>query len=327
MTVSIVGLDTAKSVFQVHGVDAGGRVELKRRLQRSEVVAFFERLPRCTIVMEACASAHHWGRVLGRLGHEVRLIAPEAVRPFVKRGKKNDAADAAAIVVAASRPDTKFVAVKSSEQQGVLALHSARALLVKQQTMLANAMRSLAAEFGLVGPKGTWRLEELATLLEADEEVPEPARRVFADLLEQFHILADRIGVLEAAIVTQQVRQRAALRSLARTGTAAALQRWPDAARADHEGRQSGDPAVAGARCDFDDLPGRRLDQRSRRLGAKPAGATPSPARDSRPGQQDGAYRLGGAGTQRRLSAERAARSSGHRGLSFGRTGSGRNAR
>jgi transposase len=214
MTVSIVGLDTAKSVFQVHGVDAGGRVELKRRLQRSEVVAFFERLPRCTIVMEACASAHHWGRVLGRLCHEVRLIAPEAVRPFVKRGKKNDAADAAAIVVAASRPDTKFVAVKSSEQQGVLALHSARALLVKQQTMLANAMRSLAAEFGLVGPKGTWRLEELATLLEADEEVPEPARRVFADLLEQFHILADRIGVLEAAIVTH-ARQNANAHRLA----------------------------------------------------------------------------------------------------------------
>ena len=149
MSITMIGLDIAKSVFQLHGVDASGKVQLKRKLRRSELIPFFEGQPRCTVVMEACGAAHHWARVLSGLGHEVKLIAPEAVRPFVKRGKKNDAADAAAICAAASRPDAKFVPVKSLEQQGVLALHSARALLVKQQTMLANAMRGLATEFGL----------------------------------------------------------------------------------------------------------------------------------------------------------------------------------
>src|ERR687885_23529 len=146
MSVTMIGLDIAKSAFQLHGIDATGRVQLKRKLRRSELIPFFERQPRCTVVMEACGAAHHWGRMLSGLGHEVRLIAPEAVRPFVKRGKKNDAADAAAICAAASRPDARFVPVKSLEQHGVLALHSARPLLVEQQTMLANAMRGLAAE-------------------------------------------------------------------------------------------------------------------------------------------------------------------------------------
>ena len=192
MTVATIGLDTAKFAFQIHGVDMGGKVEIKRKLQRRELAAFFEEQPRCTVAMEACGSAHHWARVLGRLGHEVKLIAPEAVRPFVKRGKKNDAADAAAICAAAMRPDARFVDVKSVEQQAVLALHSARGLLVKQQTMLANAMRGLAAEFGLVQPKGKWKLEELAASVEQDESVPDSARRVFAGLLAQFRATAER---------------------------------------------------------------------------------------------------------------------------------------
>ncbi|TDH59329.1 transposase [Dankookia rubra] len=120
--------------------------------------SFFEQQPRCTVVMEACGAAHHWARVLSGLGYEVKLIAPEAVRPFVKWGKKNDGVDAAAICAAAPRPDATFVAVKSLEQQGVLALRSARALLVKQQTMLANAIRGLATEFGFVAPQGTDKL-------------------------------------------------------------------------------------------------------------------------------------------------------------------------
>src|SRR3712207_4194599 len=132
VSITMIGLDIAKSVFQLHGVDAGGTVQLKRKLQRGELIAFFERQPRCTLVMEACGAAHHWARVLSGLGHEVKLIAPEAVRPFVKRGKKNDVADAAAICAAASRPDATFVAIKSLEQQGVLTLHSVRSLLVKQ---------------------------------------------------------------------------------------------------------------------------------------------------------------------------------------------------
>ncbi len=201
MSITMIGLDIAKSVFQLHGIDASGKVQLKRKLRRSELIPFFEGQPRCTVVLEACGAAHHWARVLSGLGHEVKLIAPEAVRPFVKRGKKNDAADAAAICAAASRPDARFVPVKSLEQQGVLALHSARALLVKQQTMLANAMRGLAAEFGLVVPKGMGRLEELVALVETDGTFPEQARGVFAGLLDQCRATADRVAALEAEIV------------------------------------------------------------------------------------------------------------------------------
>src|ERR1700735_3658675 len=152
MSLTMIGLDTAKSVFQIHGVNETGKVEIKRKLRRSELIAFFEKHESCTVVMEACGAAHHWARMLTGLGHDVKLVAPEAVKPFVKKGKKNDAADAAAICVAASRPDTRFVAAKSLAQQGVLALHSVRSLLVKQQTMLANAIRGLATEFGLIAP-------------------------------------------------------------------------------------------------------------------------------------------------------------------------------
>jgi transposase len=197
----MIGIDTAKSIFHLHGVDAQGEVQLKRKLRRDELVAFFERQPRCTVVMEACGAAHHWARVLGGLGHEVKLIASEAAKPFVKRGKKNDPADAAAICAAASRPDAKFVAVKSLEQQGVLALHSVRSLLVKQETMLANAMRGLAAEFGLVVPKGMDKLEELVALVEEDEGIPEQARKAFVELREHRRATAERIEGLERRVV------------------------------------------------------------------------------------------------------------------------------
>ena len=115
MSSTMIGLDVAKSVFQLHGIDASGKVQLKRKLQRSELIPFFEKQPRCAVAMEACGAAHHRARVLAGLGHEAKPIAPEAVRPFVKRGKKNDAADAAAICAAASRPDARFVPVKSPE--------------------------------------------------------------------------------------------------------------------------------------------------------------------------------------------------------------------
>jgi len=151
--------------------------------------------------MEACGAAHHWARILTGLGHDVKLIAPEAVKPFVKKGKKNDAADAAALCAAASRPDMKFVPVKSLEQQGILALHSARSLLVKQQTMLANAMRGLATEFGLTVPKGIGRLEELTVLVDTDETFPVKARQAFAGLSDQCQALTESIVTLEAEIV------------------------------------------------------------------------------------------------------------------------------
>ena len=121
MSITMIGLDTAKSVFQVHAVDETGKALIRRKLSRTELIPFFERQEACTVVMEACGAGHHWARLLTSLGHQVKLIAPEAVRPFVKKGKKNDAADAAAICEAASRPDVTFVPIKSLEQQGILA--------------------------------------------------------------------------------------------------------------------------------------------------------------------------------------------------------------
>jgi transposase len=202
MSITMIGLDTAKSVFQIHAVDETGKVAIRRKLRRSELIAFFEKQEACTVVMEACGAAHHWARVLTGLGHDVKLIAPEAVRPFVKKGKKNDAADAAAICEAASRPGMRFVPIKSLEQQGILALHSARSLLVKQQTMLANAIRGLAAEFGLTVPQGIGKLAELMTLVDADATFPEKARQAVRGLLDQGRWLAESIETFEAEIVT-----------------------------------------------------------------------------------------------------------------------------
>ena len=201
MSVTMIGLDTAKAVFQLHGVDAHGAAVLKRKLRRDEVLGFFERQERCAVVLEACGAAHHWGRALSALGHDVRLIAPDAVRPFVKRGRKNDAVDAAAICAAAARPDARFVPLKSEAQQAVLALHGVRALLVKQRTALGNAMRGLAAEFGVVAPKGMARLDALVTAVEEGEAVPAQARRAMRALREVLTELDRRAAALEAEIV------------------------------------------------------------------------------------------------------------------------------
>jgi len=214
MTIRMIGLDTAKHVFQVHGVDAAGKAALKRKLRREEVIPFFEQQERCTVVLETCGAGHHWARLLTQLGHEAKLLAPEAARPFVKKGKKNDAADAAALCAAASQPEMKFVPVKSIEQQGVLALHSVRTLLVKQQTMLANAMRGLAAEFGLVVAKGVHRLDELEAHVQAEVSVPATAKQAFAELRGHSQAAAARIAGLEAQIVAH-ARQDATARRLA----------------------------------------------------------------------------------------------------------------
>jgi error-prone DNA polymerase len=214
MSITMIGLDTAKSVFQIHGVNQTGKAELKRKLRRSELIAFFEKQQRCTVVMEACGAAHHWARILSGLGHTVKLLAPEAVKPFVKKGKKNDAADAAAICEAASRPDVKFVPAKTVAQQGILALHTARALLVKQQTMLANAIRGLATEFGHVVAKGLHNLEPLVALVDADAAMPEQARQAIAELYERFGELANGIQACEAEIV-KHARSDATARRLA----------------------------------------------------------------------------------------------------------------
>ncbi len=195
-----------------NAVDGEGQVVIRRKLHRDELLTFFEKQGACTVAMEACGAAHHWGRALTDLGHTVRLIAPEAVRPFVKRGKKNDAADAAAICEAASRPGVTFVPIKSLEQRGTLAVHAARSLLVKQQTMLANAMRGLAAEFGLTVPKSMGKLGDLMTLVGVDEAMPEEARQVLGALFGQCRALEESIGALEAKIVAHARRDDAARR-------------------------------------------------------------------------------------------------------------------
>jgi transposase len=201
MSIRMIGLDTAKSVFQIHAVDAGGKAVLRRKLRRSEVLTFFEQQEKCIVALEACGAAHHWSRLIAALGHETRLIAPEAVRPFVKKGKKNDAADAAAICEAASRPDAKFVPTKDAEQQSVLSLHSVRALLIKQRTMLVNAMRGLATEFGMVVPKGIGKVKDLLELISSHEELPRSAKQAFRELSDQCVSLDEGIETFEAEIV------------------------------------------------------------------------------------------------------------------------------
>ena len=215
MNISMIALDTAKAVMQVHGVNEEGRAELRRKLRRNEMVTFFTELPACTVVLEACGAAHHWGRVLGALGHDVKLIAPEAVRPFVKKGKKNDAADAAAICEAARRPEVKFVLVKSAEQQATLALHTARSLLVKQQTMLSNALRGLAAEFGLVVPQGLANIATLMAMVEQAAEpaiLPEAAQQALRALHARFCALDEEALTLERAIIAHARQDETARR-------------------------------------------------------------------------------------------------------------------
>jgi transposase len=215
MQISTIGLDLAKQVFQVHGVDAGGAVVLRRRLRRSEVVKFFSTLPGCLVGIEACATAHHWARELSALGHEVRLIPPSYVRPYVRRGK-TDAADAEAICEAVSRPSMRFVPLKSAEQQSALMLHRSRDLLVRQRTMLVNAVRGHFAEFGIVAPQGIRRVGELAALLIEEDAttLPPAARQALRALLAQLQALDEQIASLEAAIVASH-RDNEASRRLA----------------------------------------------------------------------------------------------------------------
>src|SRR6201982_2328891 len=152
-SISTIGLDIAKSGFQVHGVDAAGQVGVRRQLRRRHVLAFFQKLPPCLVGIEACASAHHWSRELQALGHTAKLIPPAYVKPYVKR-HKNDAVDAEAICEAVTRANMRFVATKTSEQQSCLTLHRTRHLFIRQQTSVINAIRAHLAEFGIVSPVG-----------------------------------------------------------------------------------------------------------------------------------------------------------------------------
>lgn len=199
--VAVIGLDLAKSVFQVHGISEDGEVVVRRRLSRSKLLAFFEELPPCLVGMETCASANHWGRQLAALGHEVRLMPPHYVKPYVKRSK-NDASDAEAICEAVTRPTMRFVGVKTREQQSVLVLHRTRLLLTRQRTRIGNAVRAHLAEFGIVAPVGRQGLERLLEVIadEGDERVPAMARACLAMLAEQYRHLVANLLDTERAI-------------------------------------------------------------------------------------------------------------------------------
>ena len=162
--VSVIGIDLAKSVFQVHGIDGRGQVVLRQRLSRGKLLPFFSSLPRCLVGMETCASANYWARELIALGHEVRLMPPQYVKPYVKRSK-NDASDAEAICEAVTRPTMRFVGVKSPEQQSVLVLHRTRLILTRQRTQLGNVMRAHLAEFGIIAPIGRQGLDRLMAVI------------------------------------------------------------------------------------------------------------------------------------------------------------------
>lgn len=198
-----IGFDIAKNVFQVHGVDGAGQIVVRRQLRRAEVLKFFSGLAPCLVGMEACGSAHYWARQVSTRGHTVRLLPPAHVKPYVRRGKKNDAADAAAICEAVSRPHMQTVAIKSAEQQGVLMLHRTRDLMVRQRTMLICALRSHLAEFGVVAGRGKGSFAKLVAMLDQAEgqALPEPARSAFRLLVRQVDDAAAKIEALEKAIV------------------------------------------------------------------------------------------------------------------------------
>jgi transposase len=215
MQLATVGLDLAKNVFQLHGVDAKGRVVVRRRLRRAEVMRFFAELPPCRVGMEACAGAHHWARAIGEFGHEVRLMPPAYVKPYVRR-QKNDMADAAAICEAVTRPSMRFVPVKSEAQQALLLVHRARDLLVRQRTSLINALRAHLAEFGVVVPKGAPHGRRLASLLLAGEThgLPAPALPVLQALAGQYQTLSEQIAGLERELRQRAVQDEATRRLL-----------------------------------------------------------------------------------------------------------------
>ena len=200
--VSTIGLDIAKNVFQVHGVDGAGAVVIRRALRRSQVLAWFAKLPRCLVGMEACATAHYWARELEKLGHEVRLIPPAYTKAYVRRNK-NDPADAAAICEAVSRPSMRFVAIKNAAQQAAAGIHRVRNLLLKQHTMLRNQLRGLMAEFGIVAAKGWRGLSELIAILAdpEDRRLPSPLREGLVAIVETLRGIDRKLEAIDRQLV------------------------------------------------------------------------------------------------------------------------------
>ncbi len=209
MQVTTIGIDLAKSVFQVHGVTANGEVVFNRALRRAQVLMFFAKLELCVVGMEACGTSHYWARELSKLGHEVRLMPPAYVKPYVKRGK-TDAADAEAICEAVMRPTMRFVPIKTPEQQALLCQHRARQLMIGQRTQLSNMIRGLIGEFGHVVAKGLHHITAFAEEVGGrnDSDLPEAARNVIVSLCEQLLKVHHRIKALEVEIFAASQKDR-----------------------------------------------------------------------------------------------------------------------
>jgi transposase len=201
--ITAVGLDLAKHVFQAHGASASGTVLFRRKLRREKVLSFFAELPRCQVAMEACAGAHHWARAIGELGHEVRLIPPAYVKPFVKR-QKNDMADAEAICEATQRPTMRFVAVKSEAKQAAAVIFRTRDMLVGQRTQIINALRGHLGEYGLIAPQGPSHVDRLIAQIEdPTSSIPETARCCFVRLVTVLRHLQAEINALDKEIAAR----------------------------------------------------------------------------------------------------------------------------
>src|SRR5271170_6170133 len=213
MQIATIGLDIAKNVFQVHGIDAAEKVVVRKQLRRSQVLAFFEALPPCLVGMEACATAHYWARELTKLGHQVRLMPAKDVKAYVKRNK-NDAADAEAICEAVRRPTMRFVQVKSAEQQGRLMLHRTRDLLMRQRTQVINALRAHMAELGIVAAQGREGIKELLRIIASEEDArfPVDAHVSLVVLAAELQALQTMIGSIEKRLMAQHRSNEASKR-------------------------------------------------------------------------------------------------------------------
>jgi len=217
-SVTTVGLDLAKHVFQVHGVDASGRVVVAKAIRRNKLLEFFASLPPCLVGLEACGSAHHWARELVKLGHDARMMPPAYVKPYIRR-QKNDASDAAAICEAVTRPSMRFVGVRSLENQAALMRHKTREMLVSQRTQLLNGLRGHLTEVGVIAPQGPRYARELAGLIEAcDERIPVEVCEALAELVHQLHRLDEAIARLDRTIVKMAQKDETARRLMSIPG-------------------------------------------------------------------------------------------------------------
>ena len=223
-TVTTIGLDIAKSVFQVHGVDVQGKIIIRQQLKRARVVSFFQKLPPCVVGIEACASSHHWARELRALRHTVRLMPPKYVKAYVKR-QKNDAADAEAICEAVQRPNMRFVPIKAPDQQAGLMLHRTRHLFIRQQTAVINSIRAFLAEVGIVAPLGRNGLDELLKIVanDKDDRIPSLARSCLIALQIQLDALQQQIRILDRRILGWQRTNETAKRLVALPGVGPVL--------------------------------------------------------------------------------------------------------